>query len=199
MAVVRQTSYRPRSPKTAPRSTRAVLRLPNVSNSGSRQPSARLRLRVQPFSGPISASVLPDRLDLVLPIPPSINHQYATVNGRRVLSARGRNYKTHVAHQTFIALARAPERQQLLTMLRSEFLGLSVQFHFPTPLRRDVDGGLKITQDALCEALGINDNRILHIHLFKALDVTHPRIEVSLFRSTPDASNTSRLGCSSKS
>ncbi|MGH7166798.1 MAG: hypothetical protein ACREIS_14860 [Nitrospiraceae bacterium] len=39
---------------------------------------------------------------------------------------------------------------------------------------------MKIAQDALCEALGINDNRILEIHLFKALDPAHPRIEISL-------------------
>jgi crossover junction endodeoxyribonuclease RusA len=32
-------------------------------------------------------------LALVLPLPPSINHQYATVNGRRVLSRAGRDYK----------------------------------------------------------------------------------------------------------
>ena len=32
----------------------------------------------------------------------------------------------------------------------------------------------------LCEALGINDNRVLEIHLYKHRDRAHPRIEVSL-------------------
>ena len=42
------------------------------------------------------------------------------------------------------------------------------------------DGGLKIAQDALCEALSINDNRIIEIHLYKQRDPIHPRIEVTL-------------------
>lgn len=48
-------------------------------------------------------------------------------------------------------------------------------------LRGEVkDGGLKIAQDALCEALSINDNRITEIHLYKQRDPIHPRIEVTL-------------------
>jgi crossover junction endodeoxyribonuclease RusA len=43
-----------------------------------------------------------------------------------------------------------------------------------------VDGGLKIAQDALCEALGLNDNRIVEIHLYKSRDAHHPRIEMTL-------------------
>ena len=101
-----------------------------------------------------------------------------------ILSATGRAYKTQVAQQILLALARTPRRDQLLQTIRSEFLSLSIRFHFSAPLRRDVDGGLKITQDALCEALGINDNRILDIHLSKAQDATHPRTDVSLFRSS---------------
>ncbi len=156
-------------------------------------PSATLR-RSTPRRLPVlqshpdfgSATISSDRLNLTLPIPPSINHQYATVNGRRILSATGRAFKTHVAQTILLALARAPKRTQLLKTVRSEFLGLSIRFHFSAPLRRDVDGGLKITQDALCDALGINDNRILDIHLSKALDTTHPRTEVSLFRCSLD-------------
>ena len=33
---------------------------------------------------------------LTLPVPPSVNHQYATVNGRRLLSVTGRSYKAQV-------------------------------------------------------------------------------------------------------
>jgi crossover junction endodeoxyribonuclease RusA len=75
-------------------------------------------------------------LTLVLPLPPSINHQYATVQGRRI--------------------------------------------YFVSALRRDLDGGLKIAQDALCEALGINDNLVVEIHLSKRVDRHSPRIEVHL-------------------
>jgi crossover junction endodeoxyribonuclease RusA len=126
------------------------------------------------------ATVSPDRLALTLPVPPSINHQYATVNGRRVLSAIGRGYKDQVARQIMVVLTQSPHRADLLRTLRAADLALSVHFYFTSPLRRDVDGGLKISQDALCEALGINDNRITEIHLFKSLDRARPRIEVSL-------------------
>ena len=64
--------------------------------------------------------------------------------------------------------------------LRTGSLALSIRFYFTSPLRRDVDGGLKIAQDALCEGLGLNDNRIVETHLFKDLDKTNPRIELSL-------------------
>jgi crossover junction endodeoxyribonuclease RusA len=121
-------------------------------------------------------------MELTLPLPPSVNHQYATVNGRRILSARGRSFKQLVAQQILLAMTKIPRRQHLLESFQSEFLGLTVRFHFPNLLRRDIDGGLKITQDAVCEALGINDNRILHIHLLKARDPHVPRMEVSLFR-----------------
>ena len=64
--------------------------------------------------------------------------------------------------------------------LQSEPLALSIRFYFTSPLRRDVDGGLKIAQDALCEGIGLNDNRIIETHLYKDVDRTNPRIQLSL-------------------
>jgi crossover junction endodeoxyribonuclease RusA len=68
----------------------------------------------------------------------------------------------------------------LLSRLQSEALALSIRFYFTSALRRDVDGGLKIAQDAVCEGLGVNDNRIVETHLYKHVDKTNPRIEVCL-------------------
>lgn len=126
------------------------------------------------------SAILPDRLTITLPVPPSINHQYATVNARRVLSSVGRGYKALVGRLVLVALSRSPHREPLHRMLRDAPLSLAIRFHFQSPLRRDVDGGLKIAQDALCEALGVNDNRITEIHLYKQADPHNPRIEVSL-------------------
>ncbi len=122
---------------------------------------------------------------MVLPIPPSINKQYATVNGRRVLSSAGRAYKTQVGQQVWIALAQSPFRAALMERLQSSPLAFSIRFFFTTALRRDVDSGLKIAQDAVCEGLGINDNRIVETHLYKHVDKLHPRIEVSLGPAAP--------------
>jgi len=120
------------------------------------------------------------KLALALPVPPSINHQYATVNGRRVLSSKGRRFKAGVAQQILAALMGSSERVDLLKNLRTHSLIFSVRFFFTSALRRDIDGGLKIAQDAICDALEINDNRIIEIHLYKAIDANCPRMECSL-------------------
>ena len=117
---------------------------------------------------------------LTLPVPPSVNHQYATVNGRRLLSSAGRAYKAQVGQLVWLKLAQSAHRAALLVRLQSEWLALSIRFYFTSALRRDVDGGLKIAQDALCEGLGINDNRIVETHLYKHIDKDNPRIEVRL-------------------
>lgn len=142
------------------------------------------RLRSVPLVAGRPPHPLPDvsaeRFSLTLPVPPSVNHQYATVNGRRLLSAAGRSYKALVGQQIVLALARSPYRHALLKTLRADDLALSIRFYFTSRLRRDVDGGLKIAQDALCEGLGINDNRIVETHLYKNVDKLNPRIEIAL-------------------
>ncbi|MDF0645018.1 MAG: RusA family crossover junction endodeoxyribonuclease [Nitrospira sp.] len=148
-------------------------------------PSAKLRF------GVISAAACreADGVALVLPVPPSVNHQYATVRGRRLLSAAGRTYKAQVGDLVLLMLSKRSNRAALLSRLQSNTLVLSIRFYFRSPLRRDVDGGLKIAQDALCEGLGINDNRIVETHLYKDVDKLNPRIEVSLTAAAPTGSS----------
>jgi crossover junction endodeoxyribonuclease RusA len=121
-----------------------------------------------------------DEIYLVLPLPPSINHQYATVNGRRILSRQGRDYKQNVAEKVTQWFASRSMSATSERWFRDHYLSLSITFYFATALRRDLDGGLKIAQDALCEALGINDNRVIDIHLRKRVDRHAPRSEVRL-------------------
>lgn len=175
---VRITSYRPTdrshpvSPPSASLATDRAAILAQVKSG-----------RKQSFlQGPLTASAIltSTRLLITLPLPPSVNHQYATVNGRRLLSSAGRTYKTHVGQQLWVALSQSPARSELVHRLQSGPLALSIRFFFTSALRRDVDGGLKIAQDALCQGLGLNDNRIIETHLYKAVDKAHPRMEVSL-------------------
>ncbi len=119
-------------------------------------------------------------LCLTLPLPPSINHQYATVHGRRVLSSAGRRFKTQVGQEVLCALAGRRSGRPLTETLNGAPLALDLRFYFVSGLRRDIDGGLKITQDAVCEALGINDNRIIEVTLRKDIDAEAPRMELSL-------------------
>jgi crossover junction endodeoxyribonuclease RusA len=119
-------------------------------------------------------------LQMVLPLPPSINEQYATVGKRRVSSEPARRFKRQVRDQVR-AMERAGQvNEALRERLRTGYLALFLDFYFETPLKRDLDGGLKITQDALCEALGLNDNRVVDIHLVKRIAPLHPRLEVLL-------------------
>src|SRR5436309_2888888 len=117
-------------------------------------------------------------LALVLPLPPSINHQYATVQGRRVLSRAGREFKRLVVEEVENWLDTRPHVD--VALFQQHYLVLTILFYFRSALRRDLDGGLKIAQDALCEALGVNDNLVIEIHLSKRVDRHAPRIEVHL-------------------
>jgi crossover junction endodeoxyribonuclease RusA len=124
---------------------------------------------------------VPALLRVTLPLPPGINEQYATTaGGRRVSTAAARRFKRQVKD-----VLRSKEQQKVLTpelreRFRQDYLALSLIFYFETPLKRDLDGGLKITQDALCEYLAANDNRVVDIHLTKRIDPLHPHLDVEL-------------------
>ena len=121
----------------------------------------------------------------MLPLPPSINHQYATVQGRRVLSSAGRRFKALVGQEVLCALAKRKSPAPLGQTQDGTPLALDLRFYFESELRRDIDGGLKITQDAVCEALGINDNRIIEVTLRKTRDAAAPRLELTLRAVSP--------------
>ncbi len=115
-----------------------------------------------------------------LPLPPGINQQYATVRGRRVLSKDSRRYKEEVRHAIRRFRVEGVLPDALVAALRQGYVGLFIDFYFETPHRRDLDGGLKIAQDAICEALGVNDSRVVDVHLVKRIDPLRPHIEVEL-------------------
>ncbi len=120
------------------------------------------------------------RVRFGLPLPPGINQQYATVNGRRVLSRESRRYKKEVRKSIQRLRVEGVISDELVAALREGHIGLFIDFYFETPHRRDLDGGLKVTLDAICDALGVNDNRVVDVHLVKRIDPLRPRIEVEL-------------------
>jgi crossover junction endodeoxyribonuclease RusA len=121
----------------------------------------------------------PTLLRLTLPLPPSINEQYATVDNHRVSTVVARRFKRQV-HDTLRSLDKQGMLEPLRASLQHSYLSLLLDFYFSTPMKRDLDGGLKITQDALCEALGLNDNRVVNIHLMKHIDPLHPHLYAEL-------------------
>lgn len=181
-SILRSSRFRlplpsPRDGSTYLSTPKKVLRINGTTVSLKSDRSNSKAVLRTPFHPPIVTS---DAFNVTLPIPPSINHQYATVNGRRLLSSAGRAYKTYVGRQVWLALAQSPVKCSLRDPLRFGPLALTIRFFFASALRRDLDGGLKIAQDAICEGLGLNDNRIIETHLYKHVDKSDPRIEVSL-------------------
>jgi crossover junction endodeoxyribonuclease RusA len=120
------------------------------------------------------------RVHFTLPLPPGINNQYTQVGKKRVLSKDHVSFKKQVERQVHRLRVDGILTDEFIAALSSGWIGLFLDFYFETPLRRDLDGGLKITQDAILSALGINDNRVVDIHLVKRIAPTNPRVEVEL-------------------
>ncbi len=122
----------------------------------------------------------PTTLSLTLPLPPGVNNQYVTVGKRRVLSKSARAFKQNVtkylnAQRSTGQLTPAAERA-----FRDSLLGVYLTFYFETPMRRDLDGGLKIALDVLATGLGFDDRAVVDLHLVKQIDPLHPRLDVEL-------------------
>ncbi|MEM7348033.1 MAG: RusA family crossover junction endodeoxyribonuclease [Chloroflexota bacterium] len=115
-----------------------------------------------------------------LPLPPGINSQYTQVGKRRVLSKEHTTFKRNVKRKIHTLRVDEVITDEFIEALSKGWIGLFLDFYFKTPLRRDLDGGLKITQDAILDALDINDNRVVDIHLVKRMDPRNPRVEVEI-------------------
>jgi crossover junction endodeoxyribonuclease RusA len=120
------------------------------------------------------------RVRFTLPLPPSVNDQYTQVGKRRVLSKAHLAFKRKVRQKLHRLRVDEVITDDFVEMLQQGWIGLFFDFYFETPLRRDLDGGLKITQDAILEGLGINDNRVVDLHLVKRIAPTNPRVEIEL-------------------
>jgi crossover junction endodeoxyribonuclease RusA len=121
-----------------------------------------------------------DTLRIVLPLPPSVNNQYVTVGRRRVLSAAARAFNSDAAKSVEALRANGRLPWETERALADTSLSVALTYYFETPRKRDLDGGLKITLDALSRALGFDDRDIVDLHLTKKIDPLHPRVEVEV-------------------
>jgi crossover junction endodeoxyribonuclease RusA len=119
-------------------------------------------------------------VQFTLPLPPSVNNQYVTVGKRRMLSREAQAYKRTAKSQIEQLQRRQVIPPAFIAQAAAGYIALFLDFYFETPLRRDLDGGLKIAQDIICTTLGINDNRVVDIHLVKRIDPLHPRLVVEM-------------------
>jgi len=70
--------------------------------------------------------------------------------------------------------------ESFLKRMGTCYLALYMECYFSTPLQRDLDGGLKILQDAICKGLGANDNRVVEIHLSKRICPQDPHVYLEI-------------------
>ena len=119
-------------------------------------------------------------ISLTLPLPPGVNNQYLTVGRRRVLSKPAQAFKRDVRKLVEAARLKGTISPADELAIRESLLGVYLTFHFETPFRRDLDGGLKITLDAVCSALGVDDRMVVDLHLTNQIDPRSPRLELEL-------------------
>ncbi len=122
----------------------------------------------------------PVTLGLTLPLPPSINNQYVTVGRRRVLSKAALRFHRDVGKQFSRWRVDGTVSVGDEAALRDSLLGVYLTFYFETPMRRDLDGGLKIALDVLAKELRFDDRVVVDLHLTKRIDPLRPRLEVEI-------------------
>lgn len=120
-------------------------------------------------------------LSFTLPLPPSFNQQYFTQRGYHVLTPWSRRYRDAVAYQLRAMHWDDQLSDAFLAAAQRGHLSLFLRYYFATPLRRDLDTGLKIVQDAVVtRGLGIDDTYVVDVRLLKQIDPLRPRVEVSI-------------------
>lgn len=119
-------------------------------------------------------------LRITLPLPPSVNNQYVTAGKRRVLSKPAKSFRRSVASIVRDQLTTGEIDDGWIQEIRATPLACDLTYFFETPFKRDLDGGLKITLDALCDALDLDDRYAVSLTLEKRIDPLNPRVEIEL-------------------
>lgn len=106
---------------------------------------------------------------VTLPYPPALNHLYATVHGRRVLSLKGRDYKRKAALIAWLAGIR-PIKGDVI-----------VKIDFYRPRRAgDLDNMQKCLLDSMTGHAWFDDSQIVELHCRRFDDKENPRAELTI-------------------
>lgn len=113
-------------------------------------------------------------LHLSVPMPPSTNHLYATVNGRRVKTREAREYAQVVSTQVWLWIRMfgdPPDPPYRLTIV----------LHPPSRRRLDVSNSIKCLEDGVFDGLESNDREVIEVVAkIGDRDPLNPRAEVTL-------------------
>lgn len=111
----------------------------------------------------------PKAISLTLPFPPSLNTIYATYRGRRILSARGREYKADV-----LALCFANRVKPI-----AGDIAIEIKAYRPRKIG-DLDNLQKIIFDSLKGSAFFDDKQIVRIVAERFDDKSNPRVEIEI-------------------
>jgi crossover junction endodeoxyribonuclease RusA len=120
----------------------------------------------------VSAVFKAGPLTVTLPVPPSANRYWRTVNGHPVKSREARKYRALVD----CALLRLPSHQEYDERLR---LAVTVRW-FRALKSGDLDNRLKVLLDALSGSAYHDDKQIVELHAYRYEDKARPRVEVTI-------------------
>lgn len=125
-----------------------------------------------------------------LPLPPGLNKSYKTatryINGQYRSILAKTNEAAMFEQEAFLRLNGAMRNNAVIDRVRTstgkDKLGVAVElcYYFRTLWRRDVDGGDKAALDVIFRHMGINDNRVLDLHVRKRVDSEKPRLEATV-------------------
>jgi crossover junction endodeoxyribonuclease RusA len=128
------------------------------------------RVKVRRLPPPLEHA---EQVELVLPVPPSVNGMYTAVRGRLLLSAEGRLYKRAVYAAyvlgTGSTATRFPTGPVRVTVLwyRARKSG-------------DLDNRLKALLDSVKGLAWTDDAQVVEIHAYRHDDAANPRIVMTV-------------------
>ena len=103
-------------------------------------------------------------MTLDLPYPPSTNHAYAVVRGRKVKTAIARAYAHEVGWRVANSVRTDPNGWRPTSTDR---LTLTIAVYPPDRRRRDLSNVEKLCTDAVCAQLGVDDGQVDRLTLVR--------------------------------
>ena len=118
------------------------------------------------------------RLDLRLPLPPSVNHAYFTAhNGQRILTPKAKDW---MIEASFLA-SRAVRHCKWEVQDKDVKLVMELTFRYPDRRRRDSHNMLKLLLDGLEKVLYIDDKMVLPKIMDFTVDKDMPCVDIVLY------------------
>ncbi|EJD6367364.1 RusA family crossover junction endodeoxyribonuclease [Providencia rettgeri] len=113
-------------------------------------------------------------ITLILPFPPSVNACWRNINGKTLISAKGRAFRANAAAAIYEQLRKRPKAI-------TEHVSVIVKMYPPSKRRMDIDNYLKAPFDALTHA-GVwnDDDQVKHADITWCEVVKDGRFEIEI-------------------